>query len=107
MRNAVWISYDLGVDGDYEGLYHWLDTQDAKECGDSAAFFQFKHGREILDDLRKALKRAIKMRPKDRIYVIYPAADGGYKGRFLFGTRKRSAWEGYAGGPAGGVDEPE
>jgi hypothetical protein len=33
-RAAVWISFDLGVRGDYEGMYAWLDTHNAKECGD-------------------------------------------------------------------------
>ena len=33
--NTVWISYDLGIRGDYEGLYAWLDSHRAKECGDA------------------------------------------------------------------------
>jgi hypothetical protein len=101
------MAYDLGVDGDYENLYLWLDKHSAIECGDSVAFLQFKGGRDIISDLRKSLKREVKLRPRDRIYVIYPAADGRYKGRFLFGGRKRSPWEGYAGGPPGAIDEPE
>lgn len=28
---TIWISYDLGVQGDYEGLYGWLDTHKARE----------------------------------------------------------------------------
>jgi hypothetical protein len=35
MNSAVWISYDLGVQADYEGMYAWLDEHQAKECGDS------------------------------------------------------------------------
>lgn len=48
----------------------------------------------------------MKLRPKDRIHVVYPAPEGGYEGRFLFGTRKRAAWEGFAGKTEGVVDEP-
>lgn len=33
----VWISYDLGVQADYDGLYQWLDEHKARECGDSVA----------------------------------------------------------------------
>ncbi len=33
MRRAIWISYDFGVRGDYEGFYTWLDLHDAIECG--------------------------------------------------------------------------
>jgi hypothetical protein len=32
MKKAVWISFDLGVQGDYEGLYGWLDRLDAQTC---------------------------------------------------------------------------
>ena len=33
-EQMIWLSYDLGVDGDYENLYAWLDHKEAKECGD-------------------------------------------------------------------------
>ena len=39
IRKAIWLSFDLGVAGDYPGLYKWLDEHDAVECGDSVAFF--------------------------------------------------------------------
>lgn len=41
MKKAIWISYDLGVKGDYEGLYAWLDDHKAIECGDSVAFINY------------------------------------------------------------------
>lgn len=103
---GIWLSYDLGVDGDYEALYLWLDNHEAVECGDSVAFFKFQAKGDLLVDLRKQIKRAVQLRPKDRVYVIYPKGDGNYKGRFLFGTRKHSPWEGYAGVPEVGEDEP-
>jgi hypothetical protein len=37
--SRYWLSFDLGVRGDYEALYEWLDALDAKECGDSVATF--------------------------------------------------------------------
>ena len=36
--STVWISYDLGVRGDYEGLYAWLDAHDAKVTFNERAF---------------------------------------------------------------------
>ena len=105
MRHAIWLLFDFGVDGDYEGIYYWLDTQKAIECGTSFAFFRFEHQGDVLTDLEEGLRQGVKLRPKDRIYVVYPAADGRFKGRFLFGTRKRAAWEGSAGGVASSVDE--
>ena len=40
MEKAIWLSYDLGIQGDYESLYQWLDSQGAIERGDSVAFFK-------------------------------------------------------------------
>lgn len=37
-KQSVWLSYDLGVDGDYEALYYWLDAHEGRECGDSMAY---------------------------------------------------------------------
>ena len=95
MLKGIWLSYDLGVDGDYEGLYYWLDNNSSKECGDSVAFFKYKYKSDILIELAKDIKNQVKLRKKDRIYVIY--LDGkSHKGRFIFGNRKRAPWEGYA-----------
>jgi hypothetical protein len=38
MKSAIWLTFDLGVRGDYETLYTWLDQRLAKECGDNVAF---------------------------------------------------------------------
>ena len=37
-KARFWLSYDLGINGDYDGLYRWLDRQGAKECGSSMAY---------------------------------------------------------------------
>lgn len=37
LRNVLWISYDLGSDGDYDGIYTFLGKYEAVECGDSVA----------------------------------------------------------------------
>lgn len=41
MTKAIWISYDLGIGGDYDGLYRWLANHKAVECGDGLAFFNY------------------------------------------------------------------
>ena len=57
MRHFVWISFDLGVKSDHEGMYAWLDTKGAKECGDSLACFWFEHAsNDVLEDMKKDLK---------------------------------------------------
>ena len=52
MKSAVWISYDLGVNGDYESLYSWLDIQGAKECGTSVAYLTYTHVDDLMESLR-------------------------------------------------------
>jgi hypothetical protein len=29
IKSAIWVSYDLGVQGDYPGIYSWLDEHQA------------------------------------------------------------------------------
>lgn len=97
MEQLIWLSYDLGVDGDYNGLYMWLDSNEARECGDSiAAIMNYEYDSDITTELLNDLKKNVTLRKSDRIYLIYKKDDGGYKGKFIYGKRKRSPWEGYA-----------
>jgi len=97
--DTFWISYDLGLKGDYPGLYTWLDTVDAKECGDSMAFFKKKSSGDILEEITSDIKRYAKLSNTDRVYLIYlDNATGKMKGKFLFGGRKRAPWNGYSNG---------
>jgi hypothetical protein len=84
----VWLSYDLGLRGDYSALYEWLDTKGAKECGDSIATFQSDRTR---DELSEELSGLLSETPRARIYLI--SKDGG---KFLFGKRKAAPWAGYS-----------
>jgi hypothetical protein len=45
MKKRFWLSYDLGIDGDYDGLYGWLDRIKAIECGDGLASFALDVGK--------------------------------------------------------------
>lgn len=96
MRKAVWLSYDLGVKGDYEGLYAYLDDHEAEECGDSLAYFKFSVKKEdkIIEELKIDLSKNVAFSKRDRIYVIWRVGER-IKGRFLFGNRKSSPWVGY------------
>lgn len=94
-KKAIWISYDLGLRGDYAGLYAWLDTHGARECGDSTAYVLVETlGNDISDWLKKELESHMKLLPKDRIYIIYQDKLK-MKGKFVNGGRKRAPWEGY------------
>ena len=103
-KNFIWMSFDLGVQGDYEGMYSWLDTHDARECGDSVAALEFEYGTDLLNELRKALETSVKIDKKTRIYVLR-LVSGKMKGRFIFGARKSPPWAGY--GPKKGEEEED
>ena len=96
MQKSVWLSFDLGVQGDYEGLYRWLDSLDARECGDNLAYFFFEPKEDLLAEIKAGVEKAINIDKKTRIYVIFLNQDGKAKGRFLFGHRKAPAWAGFA-----------
>lgn len=95
MKRAIWLSYDLGIGGDYESLYAWLADQNAKECGDSLAFFSLESQGDVVSELQASLRNAIQIEKRTRVYAIYRGDDGKNKGVFLFGTRKQAPWTGY------------
>jgi hypothetical protein len=95
-RNAVWLSFDLGIQGDYEGLYSWLDMHSAVECGDSLAFLNYAHKGDLVETLKSDLEKSVKTDRRSRIYIIYlEPMSKKMKGKFLFGKRKGAAWAGY------------
>ena len=95
-KSMIWLSYDLGIDGDYENLYYWLDSHNANECGDSVAALIYEHNGDVVAEIKNEIKSNIDLRKKDRFYLIYKSEKGKFKGTFLFGKRKRSPWAGYA-----------
>lgn len=96
MKKFIWLSFDLGIKGDYEGLYAWLDSQNAKECGDNLACFHYQSTSDLLSELKTHLSSAVQIDKRSRIYVIYldPQTEK-QKGVFLFGKRKSPPWAGY------------
>jgi hypothetical protein len=106
--STVWISYDLGVRGDYEGLYAWLDAHGAKECGDSLAVLTYGHERSLIGELMADLQEHVTTGKRTRIYVIYrDRASGKNKGSFVLGGRRAAAWTGYAASELTTMDEDE
>ena|SRR5437762_3075195 len=99
MKSTIWISYDLGVRGDYESLYTWLDSHKAKECGDSLAVLTYEYQGELLKTLKTGLRKAITVDKRTRIYVVHrDKASTKVKGDFLFGGRRVPPWTGFATG---------
>lgn len=97
-RKVFWISYDLGLKGDYPGMYKFLDTLNAKECGDSLAFFNKSLGRngDYAQVIKDELEKYVTLSNTDRVYLIHLDDKNQVKGNFLYGGRKRAPWEGYA-----------
>jgi hypothetical protein len=105
MKAFVWLSFDLGVRGDFQGMYEFLDEQQAKECGDSLAAFNFEYKKDLLAELTKRLKDKVELNKRSRVYVMYPK-EGKTSGRFIIGKRKAPPWTGYAALP-GNQEEDE
>ena len=94
MKNTIWISFDLGVNGDYEGIYAWLDNHTAKECGDSMAFLEYTWNTDIASELKNELIKNVKITSRTRIYMIYNNREGA-TGVWLVGSRKQAPWTGF------------
>ncbi len=98
-QKSIWMSYDLGVRGDYPGLYRWLDSKKAKECGNSVAFFNYEFETNPLDELKEDLEKNVDFKSGDRVYIIIDILldkEVRTGGKFIIGNRKASPWEGYA-----------
>lgn len=97
MKQAIWISYDLGVKGDYQSLYEWLDLKKAAECGNSVAFLRYEFKDDLIKELKEDLESKINFSNGDRIYIIFSnKEDSKIKGTFIRGGRKSNPWTGYA-----------
>jgi len=97
MRAPIWLSFDIGLRGDYEGIYAWLDEHGAVECGDSVAYLKYEYQDDLSESLEQDLRRAIEVSKKTRIYVVWREADGKTKGRFIIGGRRSPPWAGAGG----------
>lgn len=101
---AIWLSYDLGLKGDYPGLFTWLDNHKAIECGQNFAFFHYviiesftEIGKEeLVNAIYKDISGSVKLSKTDRLYIIWRDNDTNkVKGTFINGARKQNPWEGF------------
>lgn len=100
-EKVYWMSYDLGVGGDYQHLYQWLDDHSAKPCGDSVAFFSYKYQTNDPDnELLEDIKKIVKLESGNSLYVVRKQEEkDNYYGSFIFGKRKSAPWVGYGTKP--------
>ena len=96
MEKTIYLSFDLGLKGDYQGFYAWLDEREAKECGYNLAVFKYTYsGDSIVDSVKNELTSSVKFGKNDRLYMIW-RDNGKIVGQFIVGHRKSSPWEGFA-----------
>lgn len=108
MKTAIWLSYDLGVRGDYESLYAWLDDHQAAECGDSVAFLNYHHTGPVVSAVKSEIKKSLDITRNVRIYLIHRDSETKkIKGTFLFGGRKAAPWSGFGSRGGNVVDVEE
>ncbi|GAA0734277.1 hypothetical protein GCM10009430_49260 [Aquimarina litoralis] len=101
-ENWVIINYDLGLKGDYESLYSFLDNKDAVDCGNSSGAFEFNFigGSELshedkIEQVKTEIESHVSLSKGDRVYIIVHDKNGQPRGTFIFGHRQRPIWEGY------------
>jgi len=102
MELTVWLIFDLGLKGDYEGLYYWLDSHKARECSNNTAVIKFPPSMSLnllafgLENaIKNDISKSVKIGERDRIYMIYKQGEK-IKGKFIIGKRKPAPWAGYA-----------
>jgi hypothetical protein len=95
MKQTIWLTFDLGIRGDYESMYRFLDTHNAKECGDRVAVFSYEFEGDLIAKLTEDLRSKVEFNSRSRIYVIYRREDGKPRGRFVVGKRKSPIWTGF------------
>jgi hypothetical protein len=105
MKQLIWISFDLGVRGDFQGIYEFLDAHGAKDCGDSMAAFEYEFKKDLLTELKKDLANKVELDKRSRVYVIYQGKSGKPAGRFILGKRKSPPWTGFGPSEAAGEEE--
>lgn len=112
MKRLIYLSYDLGFQGNYTKLYKWLDTHKALECGDSSCRFMYdfksvqkndneNETKSMIAEIRNDITRNVDFLSTDRVYI---ASDFFWKGNtslnglFIVGRRKPSnPWDGASG----------
>ena len=101
IMNWIILNFDLGLKGDYESLYRFLDNNKAQDCCNSNCAFEFPFSNNKLNhsekfiEVKSVLEDNVSLKRGDRIYCIVHNEEGIPRGSFLYGHRQRPVWEGY------------
>ena len=98
----VILNFGLGIRGDYDNLYTFLDKNKAIDCGNSNCVFEYHfRGSDLayedkFTQLLEDIEKSVNFGKNDRIYVVVHNDEGNPKGKFIVGQRKTPVWDGYA-----------
>lgn len=96
-EKALWLSHDLQSHGDMDGLYQFLDTYNALECGEKLAYLKYKYKDNFLSEFKDDISKSVDLGIVERIYIIYWDDDTKQiNGKFLIGRRKKKPWNGFS-----------
>jgi hypothetical protein len=112
----MWLTYDLGSGGDFQGIYAWLDDNKAIECGNNCAYISdYEYPETITTDMnfvdffKKELEKNINFKSGNRIYIVRKSLDTDKKGKsigsFVIGKRRANTWEGFGTKTENTIDE--
>ena len=116
-KMRFWLTYDLGIGGDFSSMYSWLDDNNAIECGNNNALIDnYEYPDTVTTDeqfavfLKNELEEKVRFNlGKDRIYAAWVSIDVTRNGRgigtFIIGKRKASPWEGFGEKTENTIDE--
>ena len=101
MKKGIYVNYDLGLKGDYETFFTWLDSQSALECGRNSAFMNLELPEGVSPPAyvkESLLKYGFKFSDFARIYVSWLNSEKVpvIVGEFISGGRVRAPWFGFA-----------
>jgi len=99
MEKTFWLSFDLGLTSDRDGLFKWLDEIEAEECGFGVAVFRYiPQTSDPVTEVRDLILKQVKLEKRDRLYLIWKDDEPPHaaKGKFIFGSRRGAPWKGYA-----------
>src|SRR5713101_5321462 len=98
-----WLTMDFGARYNVKGLFEWLDSVNAQECGlFGATFLSEKLREEVAEELKVVAGAGGSM----RLYLIgRKAPNGPVSGGFILGSRRSASWEGFAAQPQAPEEE--
>jgi len=110
MKHSIWLSFEIGILGDYSSLYTWLDSKGAKECCSNLSYFNYDYNSDLVEELKEDLLKNVRFDKNDRVYAIVNKRneEGVSKpvGKFIIGNRTTPPWLGFGNkGSEDNVDE--